>query len=63
MKKHVKATERRDSMVKCEEMLFDGACKNPVRLSMCDCPMGTVFIKRLVPPERSGCLAIATSHG
>ena len=52
MKKHVKATERRDSMVKCEEMLFDGACKNPVRLSMCDCPMGTVFIKRLVPPER-----------
>ena len=48
----METTEKRVSIVKCGEMLFEGgACENPVGLTMCEGLMKTVFTKRWVPLE------------
>ena len=51
-KKKGKVTERRGSIVKCGEMLFERSCENPTGLSICDGPMEIVFIKRWILLKR-----------
>ena len=40
--KNGEPTEGRGFIVKCGETSFEGVCKNPMELSMCDGPLETV---------------------